>query len=214
MNRPRGAGLRASGQIVDRFGGGFACRRGGFLAQRASGRGRNCTSPPRRACGASRRIERLLHAGRPRRVPPVEVAGVIRAGRHAIAAAEAALRHLADHAGCRIDVDRLLRANMYAGSFVATMLAHHRHERRRGDRETLRRYPPCKRESTSALYDRWPLMGRAEHCSPRRRRPCTRRSRCSGRRRWSCQSAPRESVVFRISYAYHLGPGAVRAEIE
>src|ERR1039458_6395430 len=40
-------------------------------------------------------IERLLHAGGPLRVPPVEVARVIGAGGHTVAAAEAALGHLA-----------------------------------------------------------------------------------------------------------------------
>src|SRR5947209_2914625 len=44
------------------------------------------------------RIEGLLHAGGPCRVPPVEVARMVRASRHAIPAPEAALRHLIDDA--------------------------------------------------------------------------------------------------------------------
>src|ERR1035441_7676057 len=69
------------------------------------------------------RIESLLHAGWPLRVPPVEVAGVIRAGCHAVAAAEAALRHLIHDAGGGIDFDSLLRADRGAGRSLPALLA-------------------------------------------------------------------------------------------
>src|ERR1019366_2910505 len=61
-------------------------------------------------------IQSFLHARGPGWIPPVEVAGMIRTGCHTVAATEAALRHLADHARGRIDVHRLLRADMHAGS--------------------------------------------------------------------------------------------------
>src|ERR1035437_137001 len=69
------------------------------------------------------RIEGLFHAGGPGRVPPVEVAGVVGAGGHAVAATEAALGHLADDSGGGVDIHRLLRADADAGGILAAMLA-------------------------------------------------------------------------------------------
>ena len=59
----------------------------------------------------------------PRRIPPVEVARVIGAGGHAVAAAQTTLRHLHDDAGGLIDFDGLLRADFDAGRFVLAVHA-------------------------------------------------------------------------------------------
>src|SRR5579871_3376542 len=80
------------------------------------------TAHPRRYRG----IERLFHTRRPRRIPPVEVPRMIRAGGHAVAAAEATFRHLADNPGSRIQLHRLLRANAHAGGILSALLAQHR----------------------------------------------------------------------------------------
>src|ERR1019366_6120559 len=69
------------------------------------------------------RVEGLFHAGGPGGIPPVEVAGVVRAGGHAVAATEAALGHLADDSGGGVDIHRLLRADADAGGILAAMLA-------------------------------------------------------------------------------------------
>src|ERR1035437_4143346 len=69
------------------------------------------------------RVEGLFHAGGPGRIPPVEVACVVGAGGHAVAAAEAALGHLADDSGGRVDIHRLLRADADARGVLAAMLA-------------------------------------------------------------------------------------------
>src|ERR1035438_7989887 len=50
------------------------------------------------------RVEGFFHAGRPGRIPPVEVAGVVGAGGHTVAATEAALGHLADDSGGGVDI--------------------------------------------------------------------------------------------------------------
>src|ERR1035437_6725531 len=69
------------------------------------------------------RVEGLFHAGGPGGIPPVEVAGVVRAGGHAVAATESALGHLADDSGGGVDIHRLLRADADAGGILAAMLA-------------------------------------------------------------------------------------------
>src|SRR5450759_750352 len=69
------------------------------------------------------RVEGLLHAGGPGRIPPVEVACVVGAGGHAVAATEAALGHLADDSGGRVYIYRLLRADADARGVLAAMLA-------------------------------------------------------------------------------------------
>ena len=48
---------------------------------------------------------------------------MIGAGGHAVAAAQAALRHLADDAGGWVHIDGLLRADGDAGGIVAALLA-------------------------------------------------------------------------------------------
>src|ERR1019366_741249 len=75
-------------------------------------------------------VQSLFHAGGPGRVPPVEVARVVRASRHAVAAAEAAFGHLAHNPGGRIDFDGLLRADGGAGRILAALLAQDGHEGR------------------------------------------------------------------------------------
>ena len=80
--------------------------------------------------GCDRRVQSLLHAGRPRRIGPVEVAGVIRASRHTVPAAQAALRNLADDAGGRVEFHGVLRADRDAGCLFLALLAHHWNERR------------------------------------------------------------------------------------
>src|ERR1035441_3560505 len=68
-------------------------------------------------------VEGFFHAGGPGGIPPVEVACVVGAGGHAIAATEAALGHLADDAGGGVDIHRLLRADADARGILAAMLA-------------------------------------------------------------------------------------------
>src|ERR1017187_468473 len=68
-------------------------------------------------------VEGFFHAGRPGGIPPVEVACVVGAGGHAVAATEAALGHLAYDPGGRVDIHRLLRADADAGGILAAMLA-------------------------------------------------------------------------------------------
>ena len=62
-------------------------------------------------------IQRFFHSCGPLGIPPVEVPGVIGAGRHAVPAAEAALRDLADDARRRIDLHGILRADGDARAF-------------------------------------------------------------------------------------------------
>src|SRR5437879_2769613 len=65
----------------------------------------------------------LSGAGCARNVSYPGLAGVVRAGGHAVAAAEAALGHLADDAGGRVHVHCLLGADADARGFFAAMLA-------------------------------------------------------------------------------------------
>src|SRR5208283_432632 len=127
--RAGGAGFHASRNVIGRIdfalagGGGFLLR--GVPAAVAEIAFLDHAPHARRNVG----VERFLHAGRPCRVPPIEIARVVRAGDHAIAAAQAALRHLADDAGFRVHVHRLLRADVYARRVVAALLAEDGHER-------------------------------------------------------------------------------------
>src|ERR1019366_2184511 len=68
-------------------------------------------------------VEGFFHAGGPGGIPPIEVACVVGAGGHAVAAAEAALGHLADDPGCGVDIHRLLRADADVGGILAAVLA-------------------------------------------------------------------------------------------
>src|ERR1035438_2272561 len=68
-------------------------------------------------------VEGFFHAGGPGGIPPVEVACVVGAGGHAVAATEAALGHLADDPGGGVDIHRLLRAHADARGILAAVLA-------------------------------------------------------------------------------------------
>src|ERR1022692_235230 len=68
-------------------------------------------------------VEGFFHAGGPGGIPPVEVACVVGAGGHAVAATEAALGHLADDPGGGVDIHRLLWADADAGGILAAVLA-------------------------------------------------------------------------------------------
>src|ERR1019366_9223937 len=70
------------------------------------------------------RIQTLLHARGPRRIPPIKIARVIRARRHAIAASQAALWHLHHDPGGLVHFDGLLRAYLHAGRVVFAVHAH------------------------------------------------------------------------------------------
>src|SRR5210317_1993055 len=59
------------------------------------------------------RIQGSFHTIRPHRVPPVKLADVIRTGRHAISATEAAGVNLADDSGIHVIVCRSCRAYRY-----------------------------------------------------------------------------------------------------
>ena len=160
-------------------------------------------SRPRRACAARRRVERLLHAGRPRRIAPVEVARVIGAGRHAVAAAQAALRHLADDARGRIHFHRVAAGrHRHAGRLFFALLAHHRDEG--GVRPHAVSGPRASGVMPVRSVAPAPPAGR---CFPPRRRPCRRRSRCSGRYRPSCRN------VHGRSYGHHLCARGVTAHV-
>ena len=139
---------------------------------------------PRRDLG----VERLGELARPVRIPPVEGARVVGAGRHAVAAAEAAHRDLRDDARGGIDLDGVLRADGSAGRLVAALLAQHRHER--GPR-VARALDLVHAQPGDAVALGRALVARAARCSRPRRPPCTRRSRCSGRGRSPFRSARR-----------------------
>src|SRR5260370_2776374 len=119
-----GAGLRAGGDVC-RQTVGLGYLFGGVPAAVTEVALLDHSAHTRRDVG----IQGFLHAGGPCRIPPVEIARMIGAGHHAVAAAEAALRHLFDDSSDGVDVDRLLPADADARS-VPAMLAEHRDESR------------------------------------------------------------------------------------
>ena len=82
---------------------------------------------------------------RPRGIPPVEVARMIRTRGHAVAAAQAALRHLHDDSGGLIHFHRLLRANFHAGRVVLAVHAQDGDECFAARRSLPRHSKPCGR---------------------------------------------------------------------
>src|ERR1017187_7238689 len=125
-----GAGLHASRHVIAGLNLFHAGRRGALFSGMPAAVAEVALLDHAAHTGRDVGIERLLHAGGPHRVEPVEIARVVWAGRHAVAAAETAFGHLAHDAGPGVDVHCLLRAHAGAWRMFTTMLAKHGHEGR------------------------------------------------------------------------------------
>src|ERR1017187_9405502 len=118
-----GAGLDAGRDVIRRVDGGVAVGNGFGLGGVPAAVAEVALFDHAAHARSDVGVEGFLHAGGPGGIPPVEVACVVGAGGHAVAATEAALGHLADDAGGGVDIHRLLRADADAGGILAAVLA-------------------------------------------------------------------------------------------